>query len=339
MEKMGKISKELPRGFNAGPWKGLNVFITGISGFLGSRMAEILHDMGARVYGIDYQYRSCLHFGRAVSYIDDAIWEDIRDYKAVERALAEFKPDVVFHLAAITQVVDATRMPLQAYETNIMGTANILEAVRKQAGPKIPVVVASSDKAYGRIETLPADESTPLNPIHPYDVSKASADFIARSYAEIYEQKVAVVRCGNIYGPNDSNWQRIVPGTIRSMLLGEKIIIRSDGTYRREFNYIDDIIEAYLLIAQNLKDGFDSGVAWPVSDPFAVLNVLEVVKAIGLVMGIEPDLSILGGAQEEEKELTLNSWLITSHLGWHPRTNFPDGLKKTIKWVKWRIDK
>lgn len=332
MEKMGKISKELPPGFNAGSWKGESVLITGISGFLGSRMAEILHDMGARVYGLDY---------RAIPdhNVELAIWGDIRDYKAVERALVEFKPDVVFHLAAITQVVDATMMPLQAYETNIMGTANILEAVSRQAGPKIPVVVASSDKAYGRIETLPADESTPLNPIHPYDVSKASADFIARSYAEIYEQKIAVVRCGNIYGPNDSNWQRIVPGTIRSMLLGEKIIIRSDGTYRREYNFIDDIVEAYLLIAQNLKEGFDSGVVWPVSDPFAVLNVLEVVKAIGLVMEIEPNLSILGGAQEEEKELTLNSWFITSRLGWHPRTNFPDGIKKTVKWVKWRIDK
>ncbi|NGX44880.1 MAG: CDP-glucose 4,6-dehydratase [Chlamydiae bacterium] len=311
------------------------ILITGSSGFLGQRLAWTLGKLGATVFGLDYREDQ--------SNLDDFLLGDVRDYFTVVRAIAEFKPNIIFHLAAITQVVDAKLIPLLTYSTNIIGTANVLEVARTiGAHLDISTIVASSDKAYGRLVTFSdgtptgrvANEHTYLNPFHPYDVSKASADFIARSYADVYGQKVAITRCGNIYGPGDDNWQRIVPDTIRSLFEGRPLIIRTDGTQKREYNYVDDIIEAYILVAVHLDSGGETGIAWTISDPNALYSTIEIAELIAVQMGRKLDMEITGGNQSEEQVISLDSSLIREQLGWKPRYLVSQGIFETVNWIK-----
>ncbi len=306
------------------------ILITGSSGFLGQRLAWRLGKSGATVFGFDYRYRA------DELNLDDFQLGDVRDYGAVERAVAEFKPNIIFHLAAITQVVDAKLVPLQTYATNIIGTANVLEVARTVGADfNISTIIASSDKAYGRIPSFAtADERTRLNPYHPYDVSKASADFIARSYADVYGQRVAITRCGNIYGPGDGNWQRIIPDTIRSLLEGRPLIIRTDGKQRREYNYVDDIIESYILTAAHLDSGGETGIAWTISDPDATYSTIEIAELIATMMGRKLDMEITGGNQSEERVISLDSSLIRERLGWKPQYMVSQGIAETVGWIK-----
>lgn len=308
--------------------KNRRVLITGSSGFLGQRLAWTLGKMGATVFGFDY---------RADEFnLDDFQLGDVRDYGTVERAVAEFKPSIIFHLAAITQVVDAKLVPLLTYATNIIGTANVLEVARTVGADfGISTIVASSDKAYGRLPSLAiADEKTRLDPYHPYDVSKASADFIARSYADVYGQKVAITRSGNIYGPGDTNWQRIIPDTIRSLLEGRPLIIRTDGTQRREYNYIDDVISAYILAAAHLDSGGETGIAWTISDPNALYSTIEIAELVATIMGRKLDMEITGGNQSEEQVISLDSSLIRERLDWKPQYLVSRGITETVEWIK-----
>ena len=331
-------------------WRGMRVMITGGAGFLGYRLARVLKQMigCVHVYGLDIQSWWNPHTPmEAPSFVYERIRvADVTDYRACERAIVETKPDVIFHLAAISQVVDAKQMPLQAYLTNIMGTANILEAARQTFPGRIVTVVASSDKAYGTMPMvgktmLSANEHSFLDPIHPYDVSKASADFIARSYGRLYGERTAITRCGNIYGPGDDNWQRIIPGTIRSYLFGNAPIIRSDGSLVREYNFIDDIIEAYLLVAWSLMTapGEPPGKCWTISDEAGRMNVMAVVEQISRVMRMLnpgarlPQPVVTGKARDEGQEIRLSSERMRERFGWRPRTSFGDGLRATIEWA------
>lgn len=320
-------------------FRGKKVMITGHAGFLGSQLARVLKELGALNYGIDYReqiwypYDASFHERRA--NFEAVFMGDVTDYLEIERLIAEWRPHFIFHLAAISQVVDASYAPLHTYNTNIIGTANILEAVRKSKQDHIVTVVASSDKAYGRLNhRIVAHEETSLNPFHPYDVSKAAADLIARSYADIYGLRVGVTRCGNIYGPGDTNWQRIIPGAIRAVLTNETLVIRGDGGNRRVYNYVDDIIEAYLLVAGDLtRQTRNSGTSWAIAASNDYYGVLEIVKLIEKTLDTTIPLNILGGASIEERHLRLDAGKITRELDWLPRTSMEEGIDATAEWA------
>lgn len=322
-------------------WLGKNVFITGIEGFVGWNLANNLANQGANVSGLilDHNYASPYHWSREDRKRFMIFSGDIRNYWTVERAIASSRPDFIFHLAAITQVVDAKYMPLQTYGINVMGTANVLEAARRIRPKEIAIIIASSDKAYGEILEEPAKENTPFDPIHPYDTSKACADFVARSYGQFYGERIAITRCGNLYGPGDINWQRLIPGTIRLILSGQAPILRGNGKHVREYNYIDDVVRAYSIIAQDIASEPPetmrvlAGAAWNISDENARLSSLDIVKMIQEEMDDTSEPVILGGAKDEANVLALESGRIGALIGWEPQVHITDGLTRTIDWI------
>jgi CDP-glucose 4,6-dehydratase len=256
---------------------------------------------------------------------------DVRDQAALERVLGEYEIDTVIHLAAQTLVPVANRNPVATFETNVAGTWALLEACRRS--PKVgQIVLASSDKAYGDAETLPYDETTPLCGRHPYDVSKSCADLIAQSYAATYGTPVAITRCGNFYGPGDLNWNRIVPGTIRSVLRGERPVIRSDGQSVRDYFYVEDGAAAYLLLAEKLAaNPALRGEAFNFSTETRV-TVLELVRKLLDLTGsrLEPD--VRNEAAHEIRHQSLSAEKARRELGWRPLFTLDEGLRKTVPW-------
>ncbi len=256
---------------------------------------------------------------------------DVRDQSLLERVLGEYEIDTVIHLAAQTLVPVANRNPVATFETNIAGTWALLEACRRS--PKVgQIVLASSDKAYGEAEKLPYDETTPLCGRHPYDVSKSCADLIAQSYAATYGTPVAITRCGNFYGPGDLNWNRIVPGTIRSVLRGERPVIRSDGLNVRDYFHVEDGAAAYLLLAEKLAaDPALRGEAFNFSNETQV-TVLELVRKLLGLMGspLEPD--VRNEASHEIRHQSLSAAKARRELGWRPLYTLDEGLRKTVQW-------
>jgi CDP-glucose 4,6-dehydratase len=314
-------------------WKGEVAFVTGADGFIGSWLTERLLDEGAEVV-ILKRDRPALSRLRIEGIEDrcDVASGDLSDHTELLRVLNEYGVTSVFHLAAQAIVAVANRSPLSTFETNVRGTYNLLEAAR--LAPTVErVVVASSDKAYGEHETLPYREDAKLQPRFPYDTSKAAADLIARSYAETYELPVAVTRFANVYGGGDFNFSRLVPETARAILAGEPPVIRSDGTPERDFIYAADAVDAYLAIADGLKDAGNRGLAfnagagrpWP---------VLEIVGTMLEVAGsdLEPDIRGAGTPAGEIDRQYLDSTLINERLGWEPQWSLRDGLAETFSW-------
>ena len=239
-------------------WQDRAVLVTGATGLLGSWLVSRLLDAGANVACLvrDWVPQSELVRSRRIAQVN-VVRGDITDRELLERALGEYEVEVVFHLAAQTIVGIANRNPVSTFSANIGGTWNLLEACRRS--PKVAsIVVASSDKAYGDQEHLPYNEKMPLQGRHPYDVSKSCADLIAQTYAHTYGLPVAITRCGNFYGGGDLNWNRVVPGTIRSALRAERPVIRSDGKYVRDYFYIEDGAAAYMLLAERLASDRDA---------------------------------------------------------------------------------
>jgi len=258
---------------------------------------------------------------------------DIRDREVLERALGEFEIDTVIHLAAQTIVTIANRNPISTFETNIAGTWNLLEACRRSPRVK-QIVVASSDKAYGDQETLPYDENTPLQGQHPYDVSKSAADLIAYTYAKSFDLPVSITRCGNFYGGGDLNWNRIIPGTIRSILRGQRPVIRSDGDYIRDYFYVEDGAAAYMLLAEQLAARPElKGQAFNFSNEIQV-SVSEIVTQI--LKETKSDLTpdIRNEVSNEIRHQYLSAEKARRELGWRPKFNLADGLRNTIDWYK-----
>lgn len=316
-------------------WRDRNVLVTGATGLLGGWLVEGLLARGVRVVGIvrDEVPRSRLVRERVIDRIDVARG-DVTDYAFVERVLAEYEIECVFHLAAQAIVTIANRAPLSTFETNVRGTWNVLEACRRV--PTVQrVVVASSDKAYGDHLVLPYDETAPLQGRHPYDVSKSAADLIARSYWSTFGRRVAVTRCGNLFGGGDLNWNRIVPGTIRSVLRGERPIIRSDGRQIRDYLYVEDAVDAYLAVAESLAAGdtvAGEGINFSYEQPVSVVEIVEHILAAMGRRDLRPE--ILNEASNEIREQYLNSNRARKVLGWTPRFALDLGLARTVEWYR-----
>lgn len=258
---------------------------------------------------------------------------EISDYALIERTLAEYEIDTVFHLAAQTIVTIANRAPLSTFETNIKGTWVLLEAARRN--PTVSrLVVASSDKAYGTQAQLPYREDSPLVGRHPYDVSKSCADLIAQAYAHSYDMPIIVTRFANLYGGGDLNWNRIVPGTIRSVIRGERPIIRSDGTFRRDYLFVDDAVSGYLEVAQQMDKKNIQGQAFNfgMDQPTTALEIVQTILSLSEYPELEP--VILDQAHNEIPDQFLASEKAHELLGWHPRYSLREGLQQTFNWYR-----
>ena len=256
----------------------------------------------------------------------------LEDYWSMERVINEQEISTVIHLGAQTIVGTAHRSPLPTFEANIRGTYNILEACRVHSSLVKEIVVASSDKAYGEHEDLPYREDMALNGRHPYEVSKSCADLIAQAYHHTYNLPVAIARCGNIYGGGDLNWNRIVPGTIRSILLKQIPIIRSDGKYVRDYIYVKDIARAYIRLAEKLHEKGVRGEAFNFSTE-QPLTVLDLVKSIQASLSAkDSDVTILDAAEGEIRNQSLSAGKAKRVLAWRAEFELDRGLGETIEW-------
>jgi len=315
-------------------WLDRPVLVTGCAGMLGSWLTIALIDAGAIVTGLVRDEVPFSHLRRSGYHRRIMrVRGDVTDRELVERALNEYEIDVVFHLAAQTIVTIANRAPLSTFETNIKGTWTVLEAAR-HASKVTRIVVASSDKAYGVHEELPYTEDARLLGHYPYDVSKACADRIALSYAATYDLPVAVTRCANMYGGGDLNWSRLIPGTIRSVIRGQRPIIRSDGTLTRDFLYVQDAVAAYLRMAECLDSPGVKGEAFNfgMDDPKSVMEVVEAIIDVSDQPMLEP--LVLGEAHNEIEAQYLDSRKAKRILGWQPRYSLRDGLRETMVWYQ-----
>lgn len=315
-------------------WQDRPTFVTGATGLVGSWLVKRLVNLGADVVCLvrDWVPQSPLLRSQLQSQIKIA-YGDIQQQALLERILSEYEIDTVIHLAAQTIVGVANRTPIPTFQSNIAGTWALLEACRHHPTVK-QIVLASSDKAYGEATQLPYDEETPLLGRHPYDVSKACADAIAQTYATTYNLPVAITRCGNFYGGGDLNWNRIVPGTIRSILRGKPPIIRSDGQYIRDYFYVEDGAAAYILLAEQLAAKPDlRGHAFNFANE-TPLSVLELVDRILNLMGSHLEPEILSHASNEIRHQSLSAAKARKMLDWQPLFSLDEGLQRTIDWYK-----
>lgn len=321
-------------------WRDRRVFVTGATGIVGSWLVKELLREGANVVALvlDADPQSELYRSgdiHRVSVVNGAL----EDFWTLERAINLAEVDSVFHLGAQTIVGVAHRFPLPTFEANVRGTYNLLEVCRLHSNLVRRVVIASSDKAYGEQPKLPYTEDMPLTGRHPYEVSKSCADLIAQAYAHTYDLPVAIARCGNVYGGGDLNWSRLVPGTISSFLHGERPVIRSDGTYRRDYIYVRDVARAYLRLAECLDDGRVRGEAFNFSTEVS-LTVLEMVRAIQKPMRCEKiDPDIRNDAPGEIRHQHLSAAKARRVLGWKSHFSLEEGLAETIAWYRSFLDR
>jgi CDP-glucose 4,6-dehydratase len=316
-------------------WRGRRVLVTGAGGIVGSWVVKTLLQRGATVVAlcVDVDPQSELVRSGDIHTVKQ-VYGSLEDYAAVERAVGVWEVDVVIHLGAQTLVGAAARAPVPTFESNIRGTYHLLDACRVHAEVIKAVVVASSDKAYGTSPDLPYTEQTPLRAHHPYDVSKACADLLGQTYHDTYGLPVSVARCGNIYGGGDLNWTRIVPGTIRSLLRGERPIIRSDGSFVRDYLYVKDAASAYVCLAEAAYTGRLRGGAVNFGGA-ARRTVLDIVGDLQRLTGrtdLTPD--IRNTAQAEIREQWLSFDKATGALGWTPAYTIDQGLRETVDWYR-----
>jgi len=315
-------------------WRDRRVFVTGCTGLVGAWTVRALLERGAHVVGLvrDQVAGSELVRSGLAARID-TVYGCVENESLLERTLAEYEIRTVIHLAAQTIVGTANRSPLSTFETNIKGTWCLLEAARR-CGTNPQVVVASSDKAYGEQDTLPYTEDAPLQGRHPYDASKSCTDILALTYHHTFKLPVCVTRCGNFYGGGDLNWNRIVPGTIRSVVRGERPIIRSDGSFIRDYFYVKDGAAAYLHLAECMARIPDVvGQAFNFSTEIQV-TVLDLVSRILRLMRSDLTAEVLAEAHNEIKHQYLSAAKARRMLDWQPQYALDDALQETIAWYR-----
>ncbi len=315
-------------------WKGKTVFVTGATGLMGSWLVKALMRDEAEIVALvrDQVPNSMLVREGLIERITTVSGE-LESLPTLQRAIAEYQPHTVFHLAAQPLVQVAKRDPVGTLRTNVMGTWNILEACRLTGGSN--VVLASSDKAYGATDNLPYRETHPLQGRYPYDVSKSCADLITQMYAATYGLKTAIARCGNLFGGGDLNFSRTIPGIIKATLAGEPFVIRSDGKFVRDFLYVKDAAEAYLTLGERLaEDPSISGEAFNFSLGER-LTVLDIVHMTLEIMGrndLEPVIQNI--ASSEIREQYLDATKASERLGWQPRYSMQEGIRETVDWYR-----
>jgi CDP-glucose 4,6-dehydratase len=315
-------------------WQDRPTFVTGATGLLGGWLVKRLVEAGADVVCLVRDWvPQCEFVRQGLTRQVKTVRGDICDRVLLERILGEYEVVTVFHLAAQTIVGIANQNPISTFETNIEGTWSLMEACRRTSTVS-SVVVASSDKAYGDQVKLPYSEETPLEGRHPYDVSKSCADLIAQAYAQTYRLPVAVTRCGNFYGGGDLNWNRIVPGTVRSVIRQERPIIRSDGTYLRDYLYVEDGAAAYMLLAELMTRNPElHGHAFNFSNENPV-TVSHLVERLLKLMGSDLQPIIQNKATNEIREQYLGAGKARKRLGWHPLFGLDEGLQRTVGWYQ-----
>jgi CDP-glucose 4,6-dehydratase len=315
-------------------WKNKQVLITGHEGFLGSNLTKELLSSGAVITGLDiYTNRPQTLFTKDEYKRVKTYTGSVADAALIETIIKKHSPDVVFHLAAEALVHKCNEDPILAYKSNIEGTCNILESCRKHGKQVQAIIVASSDKAYGSHKVLPYREDAPLIGNHPYDVSKSCADLITYTYFNTYQLPVAVTRCGNIYGPGDFNFSRIIPDAVRCSMKGETLNIRSDGKFTRDYVFVKDIVNGYIMLAEQLKSKKLAGHAFNFSDENPI-NVIQLTKKIFTLCNTKTKCKILNTAQYEIKHQYLASNKARKVLGWKPNHTLEQGLSQAIEWYK-----
>jgi CDP-glucose 4,6-dehydratase len=268
----------------------------------------------------------------------ETVYGDVRDLEFLRNLIERRRIDSCFHLAAQSLVGVANAAPLATFETNILGTGNVLEACRA-LGTVDRIVISSSDKAYGGQEQQAYREEMPLNPVWPYDASKACADIVARTYASAYGMPVAVTRMGNVYGGGDFNFSRIVPGTIRSALLGERPVIRSDGTPVRDYLYVEDAVAGYLALGERAPDPEVAGGAFNFGsgEPVSVLQLVQTILDATDSPAAEPQILGASRGTEADREF-VDSGHAHAVLGWTPRIRLTEGVRRSVEWYRKHLD-
>lgn len=302
---------------------------------VGSALSRALVDLGAYVVALVRDADPTSEFYRSGTVASTAIVNGgLEEFTDVERAVNEHETSVILHLGAQTIVATAHRSPLSTFASNVMGTAHVMEAARRHPEIVSAVVVASSDKAYGEREDLPYREEMPLAGRAPYEVSKSCADLIAQAYGHTYDTPVAIARCGNIYGPGDLNWSRLIPGTVRSLLRHEQPVLRSDGTFLRDYLYVADVVDAYLALAEAVLAGSNIVAAFNFG-PERPMTVLEIYRQTCLAtVGHEVDPLVLGDAKHEIHDQCVDASLARERLGWRPSHSLAEGLAATVAWYR-----
>ncbi|MEY2477461.1 MAG: CDP-glucose 4,6-dehydratase [Actinomycetota bacterium] len=323
-------TKELDPSF----WRHRAVAVTGATGFLGSHLTKMLVDFGADVVALVRDRLPLTPITAAWVGRVSIVEGDITDQALVERMLGEYEVRTVLHLAAQTQVGVSNRNPVSTFDANIRGTWAALEAARRS--PRVEqIVVASSDKAYGAQPVLPYTEDMPLLAVNPYDVSKACADMLSLSYHETFDLPVSITRCGNFFGPGDTNWERLVPGSIRALLSGERPIVRSDGTPTRDYLHVEDGARAYLLLAESMaRDPKVVGRPFNFSTetPVTVIELLAMIQRIVGAEDLRPDVQ--STATHEIPHQFLSATQARDDLGWAPRYDLDAALRQTVGWYR-----
>jgi len=315
-------------------WSDRPTLVTGGTGLVGSWLVQRLVEQGASVVCLvrDWVPQSELVRTGTLEKVN-VVRGDVRNQGVLERTMGEYEVDTVIHLAAQTIVGIANRNPVSTFESNIQGTWALLEACRRSPLVK-QIVIASSDKAYGDQENLPYREDAPLQGRNPYDVSKSASDLIAQTYASAYGLPVVITRCGNFYGGGDLNWNRLVPGTIRSVLRNQRPVIRSDGTYIRDYFYVEDGAAAYMLLAEKLAAMSEiKGQAFNFSNEIQI-NVLDLTRKILDHMASKLEPNVRADATNEIKHQYLAADKAKKMLGWKPLFTLDQGLDRTIKWYR-----
>jgi CDP-glucose 4,6-dehydratase len=314
-------------------WNNRTSFVTGATGFVGAHVAQKLVAAGARVVclqrdGVRANSLDLFDLRRRVTVINGSV----EDFALIERTINEYEVEAVFHLAAQAIVGAANRSPISTFETNIRGTYALLEACRLSPMVK-RIVVASSDKAYGTHRDLPYTEDYPLHGLFPYDASKACTDILARSYAHSFATPVVVSRFANIYGPGDLNLSRVIPGTIVSVLREQSPVIRSDGTPIREFVYVDDVANGYLLLAEKIDEVIGEAFNFGAGEQITMLDLVErIIKLSG--KDLKPNVLLQRKIEREIDAQYLSAEKVEKRLGWRAQTGLAEGLRLTMEWYR-----